>query len=236
MKISTSFFCFSMILLMFVAGCGDGKATIALGPGMNDGISGPGLQASSSFNCSVSQGFNFQKDSQELIGHLEYLKIGDTGMASDLDVTDPMNIANTVKVMGVMSAIHWNGGYAEPVMFAAQVSTDNKNKIATLMHKSMANTEVELQFSVYDYDPKTKAYYKAFHSNGVKLKGLVLKQGGELAMNISMDQSNEVVSPKNYTFQLGVMPQDQAMEIHLAFSSIDKLVKPWGVAVSARAN
>ena len=189
--------------------------------------------ASSSFTCSVSQGFNFQKDSQELIGHINSLKIGDTEMSSDLNVTDPMNIANYVKVFGIASGIQWNGGYAEPVMLSCQVSVDNKNKLATLQHKSMANTEVQVQFTIYDYDPKTKAYYQCFHSNAVKLGGLVLKQGGELAMNISMDQSTEVVSPKNHTFQLGVMPQDKQMEIHLAFSSTDKLVKPWGVAVSA---
>lgn len=66
-----------------------------------------------------------------------------------------------------------------------------------------------------------------------KLKGLVLKQGGELALNIAMDQSTEVVSPKNHTFQLGVMPQDQAQEIHLGFSVANKMVKAWGVTVSA---
>lgn len=195
-------------------------------------LTGSAWAAESSFNCSVSQGFNFQKDSQEQIGHINSLKIGDTEMASDLNVTDPMNIANYVKVFGVASGIHWNGGYAEPVTFSAQVSVPNKNKLATLQHKSMANTEVEISFTIYDYDPKAKKYYKCFHTNGAKLKGLVLKQGGELAMNIAMDQSSEVVSPKNHTFQLGVMPQDTAMEIHLAFSAKDLLVKPWGVTVA----
>lgn len=188
--------------------------------------------ASSSFSCSVTQGFNFQKDSQDIIGHINYLKIGDTEMDSDLNVTDPMNIANYVKAFGVASGIHWNGGYAEPVTLSCQVSVANKNKLATLQHKSMANTEVGLQFTIYDYDPKTKAYYQCFHSNAVKVKGLVLKSGGELAMNISLDQANEVVSPKNHAFQLGVMPQDLAQEIHLAFSTTDKLVKPWGVTVA----
>lgn len=216
-----------MILLMIVAGCGNHSETA----NVETGPPPPTVGASSSYNCSVSQGFDFQKDSQELIGHLNYLKIGDTEMASDLNVTDPIDISSYVKVAGVMSSIYWNGGYAEPITLSAQVSTDNKNKLASLLHNSMANTDVEFQFTVYDYDPKTKAYFKAFHTNGVKLKGLVLKQGGELAMNISMDLSSEVVWPKNYTFQLGVMPQDQAMEIHLAFSSTDKLVKPWGVAV-----
>lgn len=183
---------------------------------------------------SVSQGFNFQKDSRESIGHINYLKVGDTEMSSDLNVTDPMNIANYVKVFGVASGISWNGGYAEPVSFSAQVSVDNKNKLATLQHKSMANTEVTIQFTFYAFDPVTKKYYQSFHTNAIKLGGLVLKRGGELAMNIAMNQSSEVVIPKNHTFTLGVMPQDQSMQLYLATSPTAKVAKPWGVAVGAQ--
>ena len=192
----------------------------------------PPINAASSFNCSVSQGFNFQKDSQELVGHINYLKVGDTEMASDLHVTDPMDITNHVNVFGIASGIFWNGGYADPITFIAQVSTENKNKLATLQHKSMTNMEVVFSFTIYDYDPMTKTYYQCFHSNAVTLNGLVMKQSGELAMNIALAQSSEVISPKNFTFQLGVMPQDTEMEIHLAFSSDKKLVKKWGVAVA----
>lgn len=188
--------------------------------------------AASSYSCSVPQGFNFQKDEQVTVGHINYLKIGDKVLASDLNVTDPENLAKVVKVFGIVSGISWNGGYAEPVNFSAQVSVDNKNKLATLKHKSMANTEVEVQFTIYDYDYKAKRYYKCFHSNDLKLKGLVLKSGGELAMNIDMDQSSEVVSPKNHTFSLGVMPQDAAQQIHLAVALGSKFVKQWGVAAS----
>lgn len=188
--------------------------------------------AETNLTASVSQGFNFQKDAQDIIGHINYLKIGDTEMAADLNVTDPMKIANYVKVFGVASGIYWKGGYADPVQFSAQVSVDNKNKLATLLHKIMANTEVEVQFTFYDWDPKTKSYYQAFHTNAVKVKGLVLKQGSALAMNLDMNQSMEVVSPKNHTFTLGVMPQDTDMELHLAVSSSAKFTKKWGVSVA----
>ena len=188
--------------------------------------------AASSYSCSVSQGFNFEKDSQVTVGHINYLKIGDTVMASDLNVTNPLEMTKLVKVFGIVSSIYWKGGYADPVEFSAQVSVPNKNKLATLQHKSMANTEVEVQFTIYDYDPKAKRYYKCFHSNDVKLKGLVLKSGGELAMNIAMDQSSEVVSPKNHTFSLGVMPQDMSQQIHLAVAMSSKFVKQWGVAAA----
>lgn len=188
--------------------------------------------AESSYSCSVSQGFNFQKDEQILIGHINSLKIGETELKSDLNVTDPEDVNKTIKVFGVASNIFWNGGYADPVEFNCQVSTNNKNLLTTLQHKSMSNTEVELVFTIYDYDPKDKKYFKCFHSNDTKLKGLVQKSGGQLAMNIDMDQSMEVVSPKNYNFSLGVMPQDQEMAIHLAVSVTDKFAKKWGVAVT----
>jgi hypothetical protein len=188
--------------------------------------------AESSYSCSVSQGFNFQKDQQILVGHIVSCKVGNDQFDADLNVSNPENASTLVKVFGIVSSIYWSGGYADPVQFSCQVSNFNKTKIATLTHKSMANTEVLFDFNIYDYDPKEKKYYKCFHTNDTKLKGLVLKSGGELAMGIDMDQSMEVVSPKNFSFTLGVMPQDLNMEIHLAVSVFDKFVKKWGVEVA----
>lgn len=184
-----------------------------------------------SFNASVAQGFNFEKDAQDCVGHINSLKIGDKELKSDLTVTDPEDVSKTVKAFGILSSIYWKGGYADPVQFSCQISTDNKNIIATLVHKSMSNTEVDLAFTVYDYDPKEKKYYKCFHTNAVKLACLIYKSGGELAMTLDMEQGAEVVSPKNYQFNLGAMPQDKAQEIHLAVSVSDKLVKQFGIAV-----
>jgi len=189
--------------------------------------------AESSFNCSASQGFNFQKDEQVIIGHLVSCKIGDTALKSDIEVTDPENNSSAVKVVGVMTGIFWKGGYADPVQLSCQVSTNNKNTIATMTHKSMSNTAVTFKFNIYDYDPKQKKYYKCFHSNNADLDGLIQKSGGQLAIAIDMDASSEVVSPKNFSFNLGVMPMDKDMQIHLAVSVSDKFAKKWGVAVAA---
>ena len=208
-------------ILMVVTGCS--KSAITPTPPAN---------AESTYNCSVSQGFNFQKDAQVLVGHINYLKIGDTELATDMNVTDPTNISNMVKVVGVASNVAWNGGYADPLQFAAQIGTANKNTVATLTHKTMTNTQVEISFTIYDYDPKQKKYFQCFYSNNVKLKGLIYKSGGELALSVAMDQSMEVESPKNYTLSIAVMPQDIAQEIFLAVSTNDKFVKRWGVNVA----
>jgi hypothetical protein len=193
---------------------------------------GPAPRAETNLTASVSQGFNFQKDAQEIVGHINALKIGDKELTADLAVTDPMNVAKTLKVVGVASGIQWKGGYADPITFSAQVSTASKNVFATLVHKTLTNTEVKFAFTFYAYDTKAKQYYQVFHSGGATLEGLVLKRGGELAMQVNMDASAEVPSPKNYSFSLGVMPQDRAMMVQLAVSATDKYSKPWGVEVA----
>jgi hypothetical protein len=189
--------------------------------------------ANLTYNASIRQGYNFEKDAQITVAHINSIKIGDTAMSSDIGVTNPEDVSASVKVFGVGSAVSWEGGYADAIYLGAQVSTDNKNKLSTLVHKSMSNTEVEVEFTVYQFDPIAKKYYKAFHCNGVKLKGLIHKSGGQLNMAIDSEAGHEVASPLNYSFQVGVMPQATAQEIHLAVSSTDKLVKAWGVTIAA---
>ena len=54
------------------------------------------------FVCSVSQGFNFQKDEQDLVGHITSLKIGGKELKADFNVTNPENISENVKVVGIV--------------------------------------------------------------------------------------------------------------------------------------
>ena len=191
--------------------------------------------AESSFACSVTQGFNFQKDAQCLVGHINALKIGDTDFDKDLDVLDPCQIADggKVKVVGVVSAMYWGGGFADSLDFSCQLSTANKQAAALLQHTKLSNTNVEFTYTIYDYDPVSKAFYKVFHSNDTNLKGLIKKCNGELALAIDMDPSTEVASPLNYNLSLSVMPQEEEQDAHLAVSVDAKFVKKWGVAVAA---
>jgi hypothetical protein len=189
--------------------------------------------AESFYQCSVNQGFNFEEDQQDFVGHINNISIGGSDLESDLSVTDPEDVGNKVKVFGVVSNISWRGGYADPILFNSYVSTENKNTIATLLHSDLSNTEVKLEFTVYSFDPNEKKYYKAFHSDGARLAGLVNKSRVyELDMYIDMDQSTEVMSPRNYLFVIGIIPEDyDSQEIHLAVSPSDKFVKQWGVTV-----
>ncbi|MGI0119067.1 MULTISPECIES: hypothetical protein [Zooshikella] len=190
--------------------------------------------AASSFDCCVSQGFNFQKDSQRLVGHINSLTIGGTKFKADFSVMDPTNISDEggkVKVVGVVSSIYWNGGFADPVSFCCNLSTTNKQEAAVLQHTKLSNTNVEMAFTIYEYDPNEKVFFKSFHTNDQPVKGLVNKSGGELNVSVDMDESSIVTSPKNFAFYLGVMPKDEEQDIHMAVSNKSKFVKKWGVSV-----
>jgi hypothetical protein len=190
--------------------------------------------ASTSFNCSVSQGFNFEKNSQNIVGHLTYLKIGTEEFTRDIEVIDPTapKDETKIKVLGVISGVFWNGGYADPISLNCQISTTNKQSAAVLQHSELSDTSVEYSFVIYDYDPVANLYYKAFHNNSISLLGLVEKSGGALSLGIEMEQSLEVVSPENFGFYIGIMPQEEAQTVHYGVSNTAKFTKAWGVSIT----
>lgn len=192
--------------------------------------------AASSYPCSIDQGFNFQKDAQMMVGHINSLKIGDKEFAKDLTVEDPTKITedeSTAKVVGVLSNIYWEGGYADAIQFSCQVGVTNKQDAVVLQHTNLSNTNVEFSFTVYDYDPLQKKFYKAYHTNETDLKGLIEKTGEDLAINVDMVQGVEVPSPINYGLYIGVMPQEEEQDIHYGVSVDGKFVKKWGITVKA---
>lgn len=189
-----------------------------------------GIQA----RCDVVQGFNFQKDIQTPVGHLTTLKISTKQFAAKLMVQDPEKIdkGTTVPVVGVISNIRWDGGFAEPITFTCQVTAANREAAAILTHTNLANTAVEFAFNVYEFDAgaATPAYYLSFHTNKKPLKGLIEKSNGELELDIDSTPSPQVVSPRNYELYLSVMPNDAAAsKVYLAVSTTAKFVKNWGV-------
>jgi hypothetical protein len=191
--------------------------------------------AESSYNCSVVQGFNFEKDAQVILGFVNSLKIDTQELNSDIAVSNPEDITGAkLKVFGVLSSIFWAGGYTDAVSFSCQVSSDNQELLNNLIHSKLNDTAVELEFTVYDYDFKAKKYYKRLHCEGTKLKGLIHKEGGALQMKVANEFSSEVAAPKNFSFRLGVMPAEDAgadQFIHLSHSLSAKLPKQWGVLV-----
>ena len=59
-----------------------------------------------SYRPSIIQGFNFQKENQDLLGHITELKIGGQAYGADFEVQDPtkVNSGGKVSVVGVIKA------------------------------------------------------------------------------------------------------------------------------------
>jgi len=187
-----------------------------------------------SFSCSAYQGFYFQTDHQENVGHVTYMKLcSSTVLNNDLTVVNPISYPQSVQVAGVMRDIYWEGGVADPIQMSFLVSTANKQTVAILILGSMQNTEVEFDFNVYKYDPLAKTYFKAFYPvNNAHLLGLIQQSGESLNINIIKEPDTEINPPTVFLMTIGIMPQDISQQLLVGISSTQSEVKPWGIGVA----
>ncbi len=183
------------------------------------------------YTCDMEQVFNFDQGYQGTVFHVNSLKIAGQQMRSDLTVADPTT-GQPIKVIGVGADMYWGGGYTDPLQFSTLVSTDNKNQIVGLLQTSMSNTDMEVSFTVYDYDPVAGRYYKAFHTDDKKLNAQVLRAGGEL--NLFVDDADPVtMDPITWMFAVGAVPLTEYQEqeyIHVASSASATEPKQFGRA------
>ncbi|MGB0723673.1 MAG: hypothetical protein ACPGU7_14880 [Gammaproteobacteria bacterium] len=185
--------------------------------------------------CDVVQGFDFQRECNNAVGHITALTVSGTRFENDLSVYNPTKADSgpTEKVVAVIKAISWNGGYYDPITFSCQFTDKNREAAAELTKTKTSNEEVELAFNIYDQDTQTSPpeYYRLFHTNGKIIKGAIEKVSGALELEIESEPSQEVWSPRNFLFYLSVMPTDVATyELHLGLSRTAKFVRKWGFA------
>ena len=178
--------------------------------------------------CSVSQGFAIDKASQADLGYLESLSLGKLALGRDLRVQDPTDSEQTLKVVGVISKVAWEGGLADPISITCQVSASNRLELATLMDAAHSDEEVVFQFTVYGFDPKSDAHFKAFYPVNGDLHGHIRYKKHALAMALGQEAGQAVASPKNFTFSFEVEPADEAMNLEVGFGTQSRVPKPWG--------
>lgn len=183
----------------------------------------------------VYQGFNFKKDKQTPVGYITAITIGDQALTADQEtIKDPEQPANNLstKVVGVLNHYLWETGVTDAMYFSGQISTANKQLLAQLILGSFANITVTFNYVIYEYDPLAKKYFKSNYVDAV-LNGLLEKNGDDLNVSVADDESREVQSPKNFTFQIGIKPKSQEQSINVATASQKNIVKQWGVTETA---
>jgi hypothetical protein len=194
------------------------------------------------FSCSIPQGFNFQKDSQETVGHLVSMKIGDgtPDIKSDLKLQRP-GVDIKYDCVGVIESVSWAGGHGDPIEFACNISTYNRQKIDLLRHQKLKNTELKIKFAVWNYDPLAKKFFMCNASWGegatapVELNGLIRKEGDKLKMELPETKpATDVASPENWKLNFSIMPYtDEEQKILYATGDGEmKIIKPWGAKVA----
>ena len=187
--------------------------------------------AASNYNCSLRQGLNFEKDVQTYVAYINSLSIGGTPLTADMTLTNPTDVTATVTVVGVITQISWEGGYAAPLLIGFNVSTANQKQLAIMVHTDLTNTDVVISFTTWAYDLEAKLYYPCFHTNDATVNGLILTQGGSLYLQVASEADSEVPSPPNFQVSLGIMPQNSQQALQFAVSNTDKFAKQWGVTV-----
>lgn len=181
----------------------------------------------------IYQGYNFKKDVQTPVGFITALKIGDVTLKADQTCKDPMAPETDLTVVAVLSGSMWELGVTDAHYFSGQVSVYNKQQVQMLTYKDLTKVDVEYKFSVYEYDPIEKKYFKCLlPTDDATLKGILEKNGSDLNLSIADDASSEVQSPENYAFQVGIKPQPEAQTVTVATSFSDKVVKSWGLKVT----
>jgi len=183
----------------------------------------------------VYQGFNFKKDKQTPVGFITSITVGGIALTADqetiYDPEQPDKVLAT-KCVGVLSSYLWETGATDALYLSAQISTTNKQSIATMLLGTFSNIEVVMKYVIYEYDPIAKKYFK---SNFVDadLNGILEKNGDRLNIAVADNESREVQSPKNFTFQIGVKPKTIEQSINVAAASSKNIVKKWGVTETA---
>jgi hypothetical protein len=183
---------------------------------------------------SIKQGFNFDKDKQEKVGFLTLVQLGGQELKTDLtDIKDPERPAVLLDsgAVAVLSSIDWNTGSTDSMYFSGVISAENQRKMAQLLQGTWSDVTVEFVFSIYEYDPAKKGYFRAAYANK-PLRGVIENTGSSLELEVADDPSLEVQSPQNYAFRIGIKPEFVHQKVHLNVGEQRMVTKQWGIKES----
>jgi hypothetical protein len=131
------------------------------------------------------QAFHWERDIQGPVGHVTKFQISSKDFPKDLQLVNPLitSGSNATTVAGVIDKIGWNGRPGGKLELDFVVSTSNRRELLTLLHSAgggdLESATVTLGFVVYDYDPLAKKYFKAFHTGGTPITGVIETGSGD---------------------------------------------------------
>ncbi len=157
--------------------------------------------------CDIYQGYNYKKDKQTPIGFITSIKVGDTTLTVDQTCKDPMSPADDLKVVAVLSGVLWELGVTDALYFSGQISITNKQAVQLLTYTDLTKVDVSCKFTIYDYDPVQKAYFKCLlGTDDAELTGLLEKNGEDLNLSVADDARGKSSRPRTTRFRSASSP------------------------------
>lgn len=200
--------------------------------------------ASITIDPDTEHAFDFERNDQHLIGHVEFLKIGTTTLVKDITLIKPVGFVDSV-VIGALDKFEWSGNQGDPITLDLVVSPDNRGTVAGLVYSDLANTDVQFSVTAWDYDSRAKRFFMALGATSCKGK-LRLKEkkkaDGSLSetddagvaiageLNLSIESApHKDIDPPVHLLKMVIHPGSTISTLNFAAAHLSKVVKKWGV-------
>lgn len=170
----------------------------------------------------LAAAFQFDPGAGAAVGYVTALTIGGTALPADLPVAGPGTTPGAV--VGVLAALTWNGGVADPLVLDARVSAATRTALAG----AASGGAVRLSYQVWMVDARTGGPFKG-HTTDVTAEG-TLVDGRLTATPVTEPEPDATIGePAVYPARFVVGPApNQQQTLLVATSAATKVTKPWG--------
>jgi hypothetical protein len=180
----------------------------------------------------VKHGFDMEPGSSARVGYITSLKIGDQDFSADTTLDHPIDGPKKLKAVAVLSQFFWEGQPTDKIQFEGRISFLNRAKLASTIYsadkKKLAKKDVEVGFTVFEYDFAEGKYYECVGSGKKAAVGLLSITSGKYDIKVDDSPSTEVQDPQNFMFKVGVNPKALEHSVNMASSNKLKWQMPWG--------
>jgi hypothetical protein len=175
----------------------------------------------------LRQGFKFEATRRSAYGYLLTASLFGTTLSPDIQGFN----AETQKpeaVVGVLSSNNWGGGATDPITMEAYLSSQNHQRVSSLLQGPLSTLAVTFNFASFEYDSVARRWCRRFYAATPPLQGMVEKRGQDLSIRLDLPpwQADGV---QTWGMHVGIMPALKRQVLGCATSCQNRVVRTWGV-------
>jgi hypothetical protein len=150
-----------------------------------------------------------------------------------------MGKQKTLKVVGVLEKVEWDGSVGGPLKMTAYVSQENATHLKAAQQSTLKTSMIQsLGFWVAGYDQETKSWFEQFYPLSAQtVTGVITgKDNPELNVDLTPVPVKDGIDVNVYKVSISVAPgANKAYTLNFANSSHAKTVKAWGLEIGKLA-